>query len=548
MKRTYPYQERIIGDLQNSDDNVCVQMPTGAGKTLTACEYLRRCPDRRAIIVAHRNELIDQFEKELNLTPGVEYRTYTVNKLSRRCEDRETIDWAKNGIMIVDEAHRIAGDSYTKITDVAMYYGIRIIGLTATPVRGDGKPLYTRFDRLIIGPRHRELLEHDPPRLSPCKYVFSTPEPLNLSHIPVSAGDYQQGKAGAFLSQTKHKADVFETWAKRAYFRPTLIFCCTINHCHSLAETFKIRGVKYAVIIGKTGAKQRAEYVEELRTGEIRVIITCLVFTEGIDIPEISCVVVDRPTRLLNLYIQMVGRGARVSPGKRDWILIDHCGLSHYFGRPLTDNIEWSLNERPTVLDPRPGVFKKCGVLLDEERLEDVRRSGGSMVCEICYTPVEMHKRLSWDERAIGDLVLFEKDADMNPMGYSWRTDIDDNDYNFFKFVMSKVKSNQHRKTRREHILKQCSQYYKKYFKKPRMAYFLPTCSSLSDIEVYSACLHVVSHMTLKRPEEAPDEVIYAARSMFKGERGGRPAYLDYKGVEQQYLESLCVDDLYVSA
>ena len=544
--QTRYYQEDIIVDLQDTDDDVIIQMPTGAGKTRTICEYLAR-EGRPCIIVAHRNELLAQFQKELEFNHELEYELWTVNKLTKCAEDQKTLHRIRGGTLVIDEAHRAASSSYVAITDVVTvpHYNIRIIGLSATPVRGDGKPLGFIFDRLVVGPTHAELLKQN--YLVPCSRIFSTSHPLNLSAIPITGGDYQQGKAGAYLSRSKHKAKVVDTWKLRASLRRTLAFCCSIEHCYALSKEFESKGVSNAVVIGRTPLEQRGIYVDLLVKRDIKVLITCLVFTEGIDIPEIECIIVDRPTRLLNLWIQMVGRGARIAEGKKDFWLIDHCGLAHNFGIPLSDNVEWSLHDKPVVREQRPEMCKNCGAVLPPDRVEIVRRGGGVMLCLVCMKSVNLRRRLSWEDREGGDLVLYGRSEPINPCGYEWRTDITDDKFRLFRALMLPVETNQHRVTRRENIVRRVHIFKKRYFRLPKTAWFLPTCSGLTSAEVYAACLHVVSNLVRDMPEDNPKKVTDMARAVFEQELSfnSKPKELDYKAIENSFFESLAITDLY---
>ena len=288
-------------------------------------------------------------------------------------------------------------------------------------------------------------------------------------------------------------------------------------------------------------------YVDLLVKRDIKVLITCLVFTEGIDIPEIECIIIDRPTRLLNLWIQMVGRGARIAKGKKDFWLIDHCGLAHNFGIPLSDNVEWSLHNKPVVREQRPEMCKNCGAVLPPDRVEIVRRGGGVMLCLVCMKSVNLRRKLSWEDREGGDLVLYGRSEPINPCGYEWRTDITDDKFRLFRALMLPVETNQHRVTRRENIVRRVHIFKKRYFTLPKTAWFLPTCSGLTSAEVYAACLHVVSNLVRDMPEDNPKKVTDMARAVFEQELdfNSKPKELDYKAVEDSFFESLAITDLY---
>ena len=565
------YQQRIVDDLLHTHDNVLVTLPTGGGKTLTICEYIIQ-QALHTVVVAHRRELLEQFETLLQHTEELDYELYTVNKLVNFAgpDDNRVLKFlrpqvgmvvngyegekeittqhgviqgrSKWGLLVIDEAHRAAGDSYVKIIERAQAKGYRIIGLSATPIRGDGKPLGFLFDRILQGPTHKELIDRG--YIVPCGKIFSTPRPLNLSNIPVTAGEYQLGKAGAFCSESRHKAQVVDTWQKHASSRKTVAFCCTVNHCYTLAAQFRASGTKVEVITGRTPHKQRKTAIEMLRCGDTKVLITCLVFTEGIDIKEIDCIIIDRPTRLLNLWIQIVGRAARAAEGKKDFWIIDHCGLYHNFGQPLSDNVQWSLHSKPLILEYKPPVCKSCGVGLDISYVEKSRRNGKAMVCSMCLTPYTQPIKLSWEDRVAGDLVLFSQDEPINPCGYEWRKDVTTRNYAIFKELLSPVSANQHRIPRRLNILEKARDFQRKQLTTPLTVWFLPTCEGLSSEEIHAACLHVTACIGEKRPEEDRDNLVRRARAMYYTETGKKLTEPDCQAVEQEFIRSLLPTDL----
>ena len=561
------YQQACINRLQQvTEGNVCVQMPTGAGKTVVMATHIVQS-NLPTLVVAHRRELIEQIRNTIvkidplatpiimsskNKDEVVSQRPPLIILTTIQTLTKGDYDYVyrkvKGGLVVVDEAHRVGAPSYERLLTACPW--ARTIGYTATPIRSDGTPLGMAFDELIlgkdIGADYDTLLENN--NLVPYSKVFTTSRPVNFAHIPVSAGDYQSGKSGAFLSQAKHVGDVVNTWKRVAENRPTLAFCCTVNHCQVIADEFRSKGVPVEVIIGTTNPDIRDTHVARLKHRDIKVIITCLVYTEGVDIPEVSCIIVDRPTRLLGLFLQMVGRGTRPSSGKSDCILIDHCGLTHTFGRPLTDDVDWSLNGRPVLHERKPKVCVSCGFLLDRNRYYSLLAKGISYVCPNCYTqqPIPKQRTRGYLEREQEELVLFSGKP-LNPMGYEWRDDIQDAKYKYLKSLFKGTKFPQHRAELRDFIVRKCVDGYKRrFFRMPPINWFMPETHSMTKEELYTTCLTVMSIMCKFQPEDHYNEVKLHAQSLYSTERKeeDRPKFLDIVGVESAYYKSLMPDDI----
>jgi superfamily II DNA or RNA helicase len=186
--------------------------------------------------------------------------------------------------------------------------------------------------------------------LAPARY-FSWPTP-DLRGVTVTAGDYNLGELSRVVNRAPLLADVVSTWMQRASDRRTVVYGVSIAHAVALAEAFRRVGVAAEHVDAKTPALQRAATFARFRAGTTQVLTNCFLAAYGFDLPELSCVVLARPTQSLMLYLQMLGRGLRIADGKTDCLVLDHSGAVHRFGF-ATEPRRWRLTGT-TALAPTP--------------------------------------------------------------------------------------------------------------------------------------------------------------------------------------------------
>lgn len=268
-------------------------------------------------------------------------------------------------LVVVDEAHHTAADSYRAILD-ALHAGEKcdacggtgtyeeiigsprgnppervleqcercrgigggplLLGVTATPDRGDGKGLDDLFDEIVAsydilwGIAHRYLSD-----LRGLRVEVSA---LDLDRIKVRQGDYDQGQVGRAMEAAGASKIVASAWQKHAEGRRTLVFTPTVEVARLVAEEFLNRGVRAAFVSGQTPLEERRSTLRMYANGELDVVANCAVLTEGYDEPRTDCIIVARPTKSRALYTQMVGRGTRRHPEKTDCLVLDVVGAS----------------------------------------------------------------------------------------------------------------------------------------------------------------------------------------------------------------------------
>lgn len=315
-----PYQQECKDLVDNiAPGSYLAQMATGLGKTVTFASLNRR---GRTLILSHREELVHQPLKYFDCptgvemanehaSPGAEVVSASVQSLTRRLtrfapDEFDTI--------ITDEAHHAAANSYRHIYD---YFTPRLhIGFTATPGRGDKVRLDDIFSDIIFQRDLRWGIENNYLSDIYCRRVNIG---YDLSAVHTSHGDYAPGELEEAMDGT---ADAIAQAYREMATGATLIFAVSVKQAEEIAK--RIPGA--AVVTGET--KDRASIIEAFTAGVIPCIVNVMVFTEGTDIPRVETIIIARPTQSDSLYTQMVGRGLRLYPGKKQLNLIDCVGVT----------------------------------------------------------------------------------------------------------------------------------------------------------------------------------------------------------------------------
>jgi DNA repair protein RadD len=384
----YPFQadlvERVESAFASGHRSVLLQLPTGGGKTLLASSIMKHRLERkkeRSIAFAHRREIVHQTADKLEkagMHPQILMAGYAPDPWAD--VDVASVDtvWArKKGLglpdadfVVIDECHRVAEDNrYGKIIRHYIHSGARVLGLSATPIRMDGKGLKKSFDHMICGPTVQWMIEHG--YLSPVSYrVGMVPDKKGWK---VVAADYSGKQADEFLNRRELIGNIVENWMAHASNRPTMLFAFGVRHSMAICETFNQAGITAVHIDGNTDVEKREAVYDASRRGEIKVICNDSVYVEGTDFPWIECIVDVRPTKSLVRYLQAGGRGLRTFPGKERLIYLDHSGNVSDHGR-LEMFREWELTEGRECAEkiavyrqkhePKQTPCPKCGFLL----------------------------------------------------------------------------------------------------------------------------------------------------------------------------------------
>jgi superfamily II DNA or RNA helicase len=355
--------EKLIAVL---DRRPVLVAPTGSGKTVIATALVERLRVP-TLWLAHRKELIDQAAVRLEshgLTCGIVMAGYAPMLLAQiQVASVQTLirrDKPPAELIVVDEAHHATADSYQSVLDA--YPNGRVVGLTATPFRLDGRGLGDLFDEIVVAAYPNELCEtgvlHRPK-------VWASKSP-DLRGMKVIAGDYSIGALAERTNTAELNADIVTTWQKHAPGRRTVAFAVDIEHSRAIARAFAQSGVPAEHLDGSVPQHLRDAALARLASGQTLVVSNCMVLTEGWDLPALECAVIARPTTSLNLHLQMIGRVMRACDGKDGAIVLDHAGNHHVHGL-VTRRLDYSLNGEKVGHSEPLGLrrCRQCGLLFE---------------------------------------------------------------------------------------------------------------------------------------------------------------------------------------
>jgi ATP-dependent helicase IRC3 len=296
----------------------------------------------KTLILVHRRELVEQAAHHCRLaypdriveiemgsskaSPSADIVIASVRSLTNG--DRiAKFDPERFKLVLVDEAHHIVAPSYREVLE---YFGLKetshnspvLVGVSATLSRADGLKLGAAIDHIVYHKDYMDMIDEE----WLANAVFTTVQSeANLSRVKKDKfGDFAVGSLSKAVNTDKTNDITVRAWLANVQERKsTLVFCVDIEHTKQLTETFRSVGVDARYLTGKTPKDVRDDQLQRFRDQEYPVLLNCGLFTEGTDIPNIDCVLLARPTRSRNLLIQMIGRGLRLYPGKKDCHIID---------------------------------------------------------------------------------------------------------------------------------------------------------------------------------------------------------------------------------
>ena len=348
------YQSRAIQDLRTAYRSgaraplLC--LPTGGGKTIVFSAITAGATERgrRVLILVHRRELIRQASAKLTHA-GVPHgiiaagfpasdqpvQVASVQTLVRRLD---SITWAPD-LIVIDEAHHAVAGSWSQV--LSHWPQAFRLGVTATPVRRDGRGLGAMFDRLVLGPSVQQLTAEG---YLTGTQIYAPRIRFQEANIRVRSGDYALEQAAELLDKPTVTGDAIEHFQRLGRGRSAIAFCCTQQHAEHVAAQFRACGLTSQVLLGSTPVDEREQLLTDLGTGALRVLVSVDVISEGTDVPSVGAAILLRPTQSEGLYLQQVGRVLRPAPGKEHALILDHVGNVHRHGFP-DDLREWTLDD-----------------------------------------------------------------------------------------------------------------------------------------------------------------------------------------------------------
>jgi DNA repair protein RadD len=369
-----PYQQEAVAAIRSAyrvggHRSVLFVLPTGGGKTVVFSYIAERAASKgnRICILVHRVELLEQASRSLTGL-GVRHGLIAANRsmdLSAPVQVASVATLARRlhrlpadlfQLLVVDEAHHSNAGTWAKV--LGHFHHARVLGVTATPCRCDGQGLGEWYGEMVLGPSAQELT--DGGHLSPARIL--APPGITLSGLRKRMGDFDMRQAAEMLSSGQAMGSPLAHYRRYLEGQTAIAFCCSVAHAEAVAALFNDHGIPAASIDGSMDAASRRLLLEQLGTGAIKVLTSCSLIGEGVDVPSVAGCILLRPTQSLSLHLQMIGRCLRPSPGKTHAVVLDHVGNTLRHGLP-TDEREWTLEgvtKRQREASPSVRVCPAC--------------------------------------------------------------------------------------------------------------------------------------------------------------------------------------------
>ena len=362
-----PYQQQLITDIrlqyQLGHKALLAVLPTGGGKTV-CFSYIAQAASikgNRVLILVHRAELLDQASRAMPVPHGIiaanrgmdlshAVQVASVQTVARRLHllPRDFFQ-----LIVVDEAHHSTANQWS--ATIAHFSQAKLLGVTATPIRGDGRGLGGHYQVMVEGPTAQQLT--DDGYLAPAKVL--APPGFDSAGLRKKMGDFDTKDAEQRVGTIM--GDCVGHYRKHLDGQTAIAFCCSVAHAEATARLFQSAGIAAASIDGTMSSERRRDLLSELGTGRLRVLTSCALIGEGVDVPSVGGCILLRPTASVGLHLQMIGRCLRPQDGKRA-VVLDHVGNTLRLGHHLEPR-EWSLDgvaKRDREQAPSVKVCPQC--------------------------------------------------------------------------------------------------------------------------------------------------------------------------------------------
>lgn len=330
-----PYQEtarqKVQEEWESGKKRTLLVLPTGTGKTIVFSKIIedRVRKGERVLVIAHRGELLEQASDKLYKSTGLKTATEKAEQTSLGSFYRvvvgsvQTMQREKRlnqfppeyfDTIVIDEAHHAISDGYQRV--LHHFEDANVLGVTATPDRGDMRNLGSYFESLAYEYGLAEAIKSG--YLSPIK-ALTIPLKLDLSNVKQQAGNFSTKDLGTALDP--YLEQIAEEMKKQCFNRKTVVFLPLVKTSQKFRDILNKHGFKAAEVNGESA--DREQVLKDYEEGKYNVLCNSMLLTEGWDCPSVDCVIVLRPTKVRALYSQMVGRGTRLAPGKKELLLLD---------------------------------------------------------------------------------------------------------------------------------------------------------------------------------------------------------------------------------
>lgn len=354
MTTLRPYQQAIVdgarATFRAGRRTALIQLATGGGKTVLGSFMVQGSSERGLCCwwLVHRRELIMQASGTFyalgiphgfiaggrTSDPTARVQIGSVQTVARRLDRLPTPD-----LIVFDEAHHLGAAQWQTIFDA--YPNAKVIGLTATPWRLDGKGLGHWFEAMIQGPTVAELMEAG----SLSTYRLFAPSTPDTSSVATAMGDFKTRDLASVMDKPSITGDAVQHYRQLANGRRAVAFACSIEHSQHVVTDFLASGIPAEHVDGQMDHGERDAIIARFVAGRTLVLSNADLLGEGFDVPAIEAAILLRPTQSLSLHLQQIGRALRPAPGKVEALILDHAGNSLRHGLP-DDDRDWSLADR----------------------------------------------------------------------------------------------------------------------------------------------------------------------------------------------------------
>jgi superfamily II DNA or RNA helicase len=362
-----PYQGAMVDQIrlryQSGDKSVLAVLSTGGGKT-RIFSYIADAASRkgnRVLILVHRAELLDQASRSLPMHHGIiaagrgmdlshGVQVASVQTVARRLHllPRDHFQ-----LIVVDEAHHTTAGTWARTLE--HFNTAKLLGVTATPIRGDGRGLGEHYQAMVEGPSAQWLTDNG--YLAAARVL--APPGFSAAGLRKRMGDFDQQQAEQQVRAIH--GDCVSHYRQHLAGQTAIAFCCSVAHAEAVAALFLQAGIPAASIDGKMDASTRRQLLADLGTGRIKVLTSCALIGEGVDVPSVGGCILLRPTASVALHLQMIGRCLRPS-GSKVAVVLDHVGNCLRLGHHLEPR-EWTLDglkKRDREKAPSVKVCPQC--------------------------------------------------------------------------------------------------------------------------------------------------------------------------------------------